>query len=285
MLVPLNGRSSSFLSHAQVQVISFNVSIFTLTAISIDRHRAITQPLASKLTKFKANVIIILIWCFSLLLAVPTFLSWDIRYITKEMDTQIDYSELVNDQSRVALNAWSQSGQNQSLHASPNIHSPSPSDLENAARSGQLAANMTEPFCDLSTNVISDRLRKYYHQFLVCVQFFIPLFVISFMYIHIAIKLNSEDLSTNARSDYQRALQVKKRVSASLLPSSDRIASIFYFLDRLGHLCLSCVIIIILKFCYKYPFAWAIAPSPTMSGNQALPSTTLVWAAIVRESN
>lgn len=191
------------LSISQVQVISFNVSIFTLTAISIDRHRAITKPLASKLTKFKANVIIILIWCFSLLLAVPTFLSWDIRYISKEIDTQIDYSEL-------ALNSLPSAGPNQSLDASP--HSPSPSDLESALRSRPVE-NLTQPFCDLTSSVISDQLRKYYHQFLVCVQFFIPLFIISFMYIGIGIKLNSEDLSTNARNDYQRALQVKKRVS------------------------------------------------------------------------
>lgn len=191
-------------------MISFNVSIFTLTAISIDRHRAITQPLASKLTKFKANVIIILIWCFSLLLAVPTFLSWDIRYITKEIDTQIDYSEL-------ALNSLPSSGHNRSLDASPDRHSPSPSDLESVLGAGRPAENLTQPFCDLTTTVINDRLRKYYHQFLVCVQFFIPLFIISFMYIGIGIKLNSEDLSTNARNDYQRALQVKKRVSASFM--------------------------------------------------------------------
>lgn len=181
-----------------VQVISLNVSIFTLTAIAIDRHRAITKPLANKLTKFKANIIIILIWCFSLFLAVPTFLSWNIRYIIKDSDNQIDYKQI--DQASAA---------NQSSESSKLSNSVPPllSDLNITNRAEKLY-----PFCDVYSDIISDELRKLYHQILVCVQFLIPLFIISFTYVHMAIKLNSEDMSTNARNDCQRALQVKKRV-------------------------------------------------------------------------
>lgn len=197
-----------------VQVISLNVSIFTLTAISIDRHRAITKPLASKLTKFKANIIIILIWCFSLLLALPTFLSWNIRYIhtIKEIDNQIDYDSSLIEQTNNDLQVKFQTiHPNQSLIKSINSNSSYRSDL-NVFKKKSIFMNSTEPFCDVDSTVISDQLRKYYHHTLVCVQFVIPLFIISYAYIHMAIRLNSDDLSTNARNDSQRALQVKKRV-------------------------------------------------------------------------
>ena len=199
-----------------VQTISLNVSIFTLTAIAVDRHRAITKPLANKLSKLKANIIIILIWCFSLVLAVPTFLSWNIRYIqiTKEIDIQIDYkldAVRLNDQ----LN---DKNSNQSLDFKfingNSLASSFASPLKefNLMRTKKQSINLTQPFCDVNNMLISEELRKLYHHFLVLIQFFVPLFIISFAYIHMAIKLNSEDLSTNARNDCQRALQVKKRV-------------------------------------------------------------------------
>lgn len=179
-------------------MISLNVSIFTLTAISIDRWWVVTSPLANKLTKSKANIIIIFIWLISLLLALPTFLSWNLRYIPINNDNQIDY--------------YNENGQNLSNFNNQSNLSSSLLNSENNNLSSDLV-NSTVAFCDVDSSLISDNLRSYYHYILVFVQFFLPLFIISYCYIHMAIRLNSEDLSTNARNDCQRALQVKRRVS------------------------------------------------------------------------
>ncbi|XP_076163468.1 RYamide receptor [Ptiloglossa arizonensis] len=55
-----------------VQVLSVNVSVFTLTAIAIDRHRAILKPLSAKLSKVTAKRIITGIWIIAGSLATPT---------------------------------------------------------------------------------------------------------------------------------------------------------------------------------------------------------------------
>lgn len=197
-----------------VQTVSLNVSIFTLTAISIDRHRAITKPLANKLTKSKANIIIIFIWLFSLILALPTFLSYNLRYIeiskVTNLDNQIDYTHQ-NDQS---INSSTQTFRNKQSSSLNSKNSKSSSDLNASSKEDSLHVEIL-PFCDVDSTLISDQLRRYYNHVLVFVQFFLPLFIICYCYIHMAIKLNSKDLSTNARNDCQRALQVKRRVSSN----------------------------------------------------------------------
>ncbi|CAK9816225.1 RYamide receptor [Anthophora quadrimaculata] len=54
-----------------VRALSVNVSIFTLTAIAIDRHRAILKPLSAKPSKLTAKVIIAGIWILAVGLATP----------------------------------------------------------------------------------------------------------------------------------------------------------------------------------------------------------------------
>ncbi|XP_033228072.1 RYamide receptor-like [Belonocnema kinseyi] len=54
-----------------VQALCVNVSVFTLTAIAVDRHRAILRPLSARPSKLKAKVIIAGIWLVSGALAVP----------------------------------------------------------------------------------------------------------------------------------------------------------------------------------------------------------------------
>ncbi|XP_053994997.1 RYamide receptor-like isoform X1 [Hylaeus volcanicus] len=54
-----------------VQILSVNVSIFTLTAIALDRHRAILKPLSVKPTKRTAKLVIATIWIISGILATP----------------------------------------------------------------------------------------------------------------------------------------------------------------------------------------------------------------------
>ncbi|XP_015794716.1 tachykinin-like peptides receptor 99D [Tetranychus urticae] len=139
------------------QVVSVNVSIFTLVAISLDRHQAVTRPLATRMYKKSALFIIAFIWLISLLLATPTFVAWEVRYV------------------------WSTE-----------------------------SSNYTEPFCDTSS--VSSDFWRHYNHFLVALQYFIPLFVISFAYIHMAVILSEVDATTAKRNDYMRALQNKRRV-------------------------------------------------------------------------
>lgn len=54
-----------------VQIVSVNVSIFTLTAIAIDRHKAILNPLRARSSKHASKIVIGVIWMFALLLAAP----------------------------------------------------------------------------------------------------------------------------------------------------------------------------------------------------------------------
>ncbi|CAN7995628.1 unnamed protein product, partial [Ixodes hexagonus] len=55
-----------------VQVVSVNVSIFTLTAIAVDRYRAITIPLKARLnSRLTARALISVIWAVSMVAAVP----------------------------------------------------------------------------------------------------------------------------------------------------------------------------------------------------------------------
>ncbi|XP_065295236.1 neuromedin-K receptor-like isoform X1 [Dermacentor albipictus] len=55
-----------------VQVLSVNVSIFTLTAIAVDRYRAITIPLKARLnSRLTARVLIGVIWVASAMAAAP----------------------------------------------------------------------------------------------------------------------------------------------------------------------------------------------------------------------
>jgi leucokinin receptor len=54
-----------------VQCVSVNVSVFTLTAIAIDRHRAILNPLKARPSKIISKIVIVFIWVSSLLLACP----------------------------------------------------------------------------------------------------------------------------------------------------------------------------------------------------------------------
>ncbi|XP_017892140.2 neuropeptide Y receptor type 2-like, partial [Ceratina calcarata] len=54
-----------------VQILSVNVSVFTLTAIAIDRHRAILKPLSVRPSKLTAKIVIAGIWLVAMVLATP----------------------------------------------------------------------------------------------------------------------------------------------------------------------------------------------------------------------
>ncbi|XP_025421069.1 RYamide receptor-like [Sipha flava] len=64
-----------------VQVLSVNVSIFTLTAIAIDRHRAILSPLSATPSKFRAKMSIAAIWAIAFALATPMAVALRVQLI------------------------------------------------------------------------------------------------------------------------------------------------------------------------------------------------------------
>ncbi|XP_058986386.1 prolactin-releasing peptide receptor-like [Musca domestica] len=62
-----------------VQAVSVNVSVFTLTAIAIDRHRAILNPLRARPTKFASKFIIATIWLASVTFATPCAIAFRVE--------------------------------------------------------------------------------------------------------------------------------------------------------------------------------------------------------------
>ncbi|XP_054155310.1 substance-K receptor-like [Oppia nitens] len=73
-----------------VQVVSVNVSVFTLTAIALDRYRAVLHPLQARTTKLKTKFIIITIWLFSIFASIPTLIAFNVE-LTWDETTQ-DYT-------------------------------------------------------------------------------------------------------------------------------------------------------------------------------------------------
>ncbi|KAJ0179877.1 hypothetical protein K1T71_004468 [Dendrolimus kikuchii] len=120
-----------------VQALSVNVSVFTLTAIAVDRHRAIITPLSAHTSKRVAKVIIVFIWLLALSLAAPMAMSWEV-VMEEEQDsvTKVFYKK---------------------------------------------------PFC--APSEFGSHSLAIYRLLLYIFQYIIPLFVITFAYAHMAMKL------------------------------------------------------------------------------------------------
>ncbi|GIY42361.1 substance-P receptor [Caerostris darwini] len=125
-----------------VQVMSVNVSIFSLAAIALDRYRAVMHPIKAKTANGSAKWIILLIWIFSAMFGIPYAMAL-----------------------RVTL-----------------VYDPDTGDL-------------TKPFCH---NVgITGNLWKAYNYTLVCIQYIVPLCLISMVYMNIGIKLKDTPIPGN----------------------------------------------------------------------------------------
>ncbi|XP_077292099.1 neuromedin-K receptor-like [Arctopsyche grandis] len=64
-----------------VQIMTVSVSVFTLTAIAIDRHRAILDPLSTKPSKLTAKLIIGGIWALASALALPVAIAFRVQTV------------------------------------------------------------------------------------------------------------------------------------------------------------------------------------------------------------
>jgi leucokinin receptor len=63
------------------QTLSLNLSIFTLVTLSVDRHRAVTQPLKPRISRTTGLILLSVIWILAVMLAVPTFLAFEIAWM------------------------------------------------------------------------------------------------------------------------------------------------------------------------------------------------------------
>lgn len=129
-----------------VQVLSVNVSIITLTAIALDRFRAVMYPLRARTSKLSAKLAIFAIWVFSAIASIPY--AYALR-VTLVYDPVTGYD--------------------------------------------------SKPFC--SNMQISPDLWKLYNHGLVTLQYFLPLLLISAVYIAIAIKLRDSKTPGNRQGD------------------------------------------------------------------------------------
>ncbi|KAI9587119.1 hypothetical protein GQX74_002966 [Glossina fuscipes] len=68
-----------------VQAVSVNVSVFTLTAIAVDRHRAIINPLRARRTKFASKLVIISIWVAALTFALPCAIAFRVEMLNERV--------------------------------------------------------------------------------------------------------------------------------------------------------------------------------------------------------
>ncbi|XP_054734979.1 RYamide receptor [Anastrepha obliqua] len=64
-----------------VQTLSVNVSVFTLIAIAIDRHRAIINPLRARPSKYISKFIIFGIWLLALVFATPSAIAFRVELV------------------------------------------------------------------------------------------------------------------------------------------------------------------------------------------------------------
>ncbi|XP_059478219.1 neuromedin-K receptor-like [Neocloeon triangulifer] len=144
-----------------VQVLSVNVSVFTLTAIAVDRHRAIVKPLrGARPSSLRARLTVASIWVLGGALALPMTIAM-----------------------RVTL-------------------------LQNGG--------VTKPFC-YNINLSPEQMTLY-RRVLVALQYFVPLCVISAVYVRMGLRLWGSRAPGNAENTRDaNLLRNKKRVIKMLV--------------------------------------------------------------------
>ncbi|TRY68653.1 hypothetical protein TCAL_02477 [Tigriopus californicus] len=147
------------------QTLSVNVSIFTLVMISLDRYQAIMNPLAERSTKTTCKLIILGLWVFSAILALPMIFIFEFTYVFDESNGGVKpFCMLASLLEEDPHNGLESSLNNTTLSTS----------LEHHQEPGWVEKIMT-----LET----------YNLALTIVQYVLPLFIISFAYIRMGMKL------------------------------------------------------------------------------------------------
>ena len=71
-----------------VQVLSVNISIFTLMVISIDRYRAVIHPLKPRCTKTTAKIVMVVTWIIGIASSLPIAMARKVVFVTEGSETK-----------------------------------------------------------------------------------------------------------------------------------------------------------------------------------------------------
>ncbi|XP_015781301.1 neuropeptide Y receptor type 1-like [Tetranychus urticae] len=166
-----------------IQIVSVNVSIYTLVAIAADRYLVVFAPLHCRINKYRARMIIIFIWAWSVIAAIPALIALRVRLVP-DLESAVDSHD----------DKWLRS------LVTGNLTIP------------------TRPSCD---NIgMSESIWRGYNQFLVVIQYFLPLGIITFAYTRMASKLHGNTSATTT------SLQRTKSGSNNRLQFTNRAASL-----------------------------------------------------------
>lgn len=174
-----------------VQVVSVNVSVFTLTAIAVDRHRAVLSPLSAPPTKLRAKVVIAFIWFLSLAMASPMAVALRVVQIPDDTVVTVVTDIGVSALAHSTVPSWSYA----------DADTPFP---------------FTKPFCDLEGMTPTTML--VYRMVLVVVQYLTPLVIITLVYSRMAHRLWGSRAPGNAEDSRDaNLLRNKKKVIKMLV--------------------------------------------------------------------
>ncbi|XP_076662998.1 RYamide receptor isoform X2 [Andrena cerasifolii] len=185
-----------------VQALSVSVSIFTLTAVAIDRHRAILKPLSATPSKSTAKITIAGIWLLAGILSTPMAIAFEVTVILHH-----DAIGLYKYSATNEVNV-------QSSSAYPSLDSELP-----------FSTNYTKPFC--STKNLSDTSMLIYRGLLVILQYVIPLTIITCAYARMVLKLWGNKAPGNAEDSRD----------ATLMKNKMRVIKMFIIVVALFTLC------------------------------------------------
>lgn len=199
-----------------IQTLSLNVSIFTLVTLSVDRHRAVTQPLKPRITKSTGCVIIASIWILSLFLSIPTFLAFRVSHRVVEEDEGEDLYVLIHQRNRQMNLSIShdmmQHNQKDDMSTVHTILNRTANDRDSLSRSLHQDEETMTPFC--SPSGIHMSWWRMYNNILFLLQYLLPILIISIAYIHMAVVLSTgPGIRNESRSESDRVTLSKKRVS------------------------------------------------------------------------
>ena len=174
-----------------VQIVSVNVSIFTLAAIAADRYLVVVHPLNLRITKERAKKIIIVIWMIAILVAIPAAIALKVNVIPD-----------VDESIRMKL---------EHFLSKANISALSP--------------NFTIPLKYQCDNFGLDvALWKWYNRALVLIQYVIPVSVLIFAYGRMGMQLRDRQTGQRQR-DKVLEDKVSDRLASGAGDSRDRSPS------------------------------------------------------------
>jgi len=201
-----------------------NVSVITLAVISIDRFFAVLHPLRHLFTHRSAKAVMAAVWLFSILSSAPSAIVFQVILISTDdsLDEYATYSS--SDPPLLA------SEDNEAMSGGASNDVRSTSDEEEG---------LTKPYCyPMYPKVAVVDLGQVYRLYLALVQYFIPLFIISYAYARIIhrIWLSKAPGAPMDERD-QRLHKNKKKVSHIYTPLSQLRGHIYTPLSQLrGHI-------------------------------------------------